>query len=114
MMIVIPISSQRGSRPIKGTGTASLARCDSLESSLERPEATPLALDTMTTDRARRALSHGGGIDGILFLLLAAAGIGTVIMLIVAGLQSAEASATRDAAAASQSMAAQSAEIGDL
>lgn len=68
----------------------------------------------MTTDRARRALSHGGGIDSILFLLLAAAGIGVVVMLIVAGLQSAEASATRDAGTASQSMATQSAEIGDL
>lgn len=73
-----------------------------------------MALDTMTNDRARRALSHGGGIDGILFLLMAAAGIGMVVMLIVAGLQSAEASATRDAGRASHSMATQSAEIGDL
>lgn len=73
-----------------------------------------MALDTMTTDRARRALSHGGGIDSILFLLLAAAGIGMVVVLIVAGLQSAEASATRDAGAASHSMAKKTAEIGDL
>jgi hypothetical protein len=73
-----------------------------------------VALDTMTTDRARRALSHGGGIDSILFLLLAVAGIGMLVMLIIAGLQSAEASATRDAGAASRSMASQAAELGDL
>lgn len=73
-----------------------------------------MALDTMTTNRARRAMSHGGGIDSILFLLLAVAGIGMVVILIVAGLQSAEASATRDAGASSRSTNSKSAEIGDL
>ena len=73
-----------------------------------------MALDTLTTDRARRALSHGGGIDGILFSLLAAAGIGMVVVLIVIGLQSAETSATRATGASQPSMNAKSAEIGDL
>lgn len=80
----------------------------------EYSETTLLAIDTLTTNRARRALSHGGGIDGVLFLLLAAAGIGMVVVLIVAGLQSAEASATRDAGAVHPAMNSKSAEIGDL
>ena len=81
---------------------------------LDKSEALPLALNTMTTDRARRALSHGGGIDSILFLLLAGAGIGMIVLLIMAGLQTAEASATRDAGTSPHSMNIKSAEIGNL
>ena len=81
---------------------------------LDKSEALPLALNTMTTDRARRALSHGGGIDSILFLLLAAAGVGMIVLLIMAGLQTAEASATRDAGTSPRNMNTKSAEIGNL
>jgi len=73
-----------------------------------------VALDNLTTDRARRALSHGGGIDGILFMLLAGAGIGLAVVLIVAGLQTAETQATRAAGQSQSTMNRQAAEIGNL
>ena len=51
----------------------------------------------MTNERARRALSHGGGIDGILFMLLAGAGIVMVVGLLILGLNTAKSNAERDA-----------------
>ena len=72
-----------------------------------------MALDTLTSDRARRALSHGQGIDGILLSLIAVAGVGVVIFLLVAGLQTAETRATRSANVNHQISAEnQSSEIG--
>ena len=55
-----------------------------------------MAIDTQISDRARRSLSHGGGIEGILFTLIAGAGIGLVVVLLIVGLRTAESNATRD------------------
>lgn len=77
------------------------------------PETCSVALDTLTTTRARRALSHGGGIDTIVFLLLAAAGVGMLVVLIVAGLQKAETNATQAAHEHSVRMHQSPAEIGN-
>jgi hypothetical protein len=72
-----------------------------------------LSLDTLTTARARRALSHGGGIDGVLFMLIAAVGVGLVVVLVMVGLQTAETQAEK-ATGQSRMSAAQikSSEIG--
>ncbi len=56
-----------------------------------------VSYDAMTKDRARLALSHGGGIDAILFALLAGAGIVVVVALLVFGFRTAERNAERDA-----------------
>ena len=54
-----------------------------------------MAIDLATSERARRALSHGGGIDGIIFMLMSAAGIGLVVILLVVAMQRAEFRATQ-------------------
>lgn len=56
-----------------------------------------LANDSTTNERARRALSQRGGIDGILFMLLAGAGTVVVVGLLIFGLSAAESNAERDA-----------------
>lgn len=55
----------------------------------------PMTQDALNTARTRRALTHGGGIDGIFFMLLAAVGIGLVVVLLVVGLRTSETQATR-------------------
>lgn len=52
--------------------------------------------DAMIKERARRALSHGGGIDSILFALLAGAGVVAAVALLVFGFRTAEGNAERD------------------
>lgn len=70
-------------------------------------------LDALTKDRARRALTHGRGIDGVLYALLAVAGIGMVGIVLVAGLRTAETQAERDAGQSSPRAASKSSEIGE-
>lgn len=66
----------------------------------------------MTNERARRALSHGGGIDGILFMLMAGAGIMMVVGLLIFGLSAAESNAERDAKKTPNTGRTKSPEIG--
>ena len=56
-----------------------------------------MSTDAMSNERVRRALSHGGGIDGILLMLLAGAVIVAVVGLFIFGLSAAESNAERDA-----------------
>lgn len=49
-----------------------------------------VALDSLTNQRIRKSLTHGGGIDGVLFTILAGVGIVTAILILIAGLQTAE------------------------
>ena len=66
----------------------------------------------MINERARRALSHGGGIDGILFMLLAGAGIAVMVGLLMFGLSAAESNAERDAKQTPTNGSRDSSEIG--
>lgn len=68
--------------------------------------------DSMQNERARRALSHGGGIDGILFLLVAGAGIVVVVGLLIFGLSAAESNAERDAEITPSTRSTDKSEIG--
>jgi hypothetical protein len=56
-----------------------------------------MSYDSTTNERARRALSHGKGIDGILFMLMAGTVILIVVGLLIFGLSTAESNAERDA-----------------
>ena len=71
-----------------------------------------MTLDTLNTDRTRRALSHGRGIDGIFSILLAGVGIGILVILVVAGLRTAETQATQDTGGIHATGNDQSSEIG--
>ena len=71
-----------------------------------------MSLATLTQDQRRRALSHGRGIDGIVFMLMAAAGIALVVVLLIAGLQTAEKQAKREAAQSRSPQANSASEIG--
>lgn len=68
--------------------------------------------DAMTKERARRAMSHGGGIDGILFALMAGAGIVVMVALLVFGFSTAEDSAERDVEHATAVENGKSSEMG--
>ena len=57
-----------------------------------------MSLDTLNNERTRRALSQGRGIDSIIFILMAGAAIGVVVVLLIAGLQTAEQQAKRGSA----------------
>ncbi len=56
-----------------------------------------MSADAMSNERVRRALTHGRGIDGILFTLVAGAVIVAVVGLLIFGLSAAESNAERDA-----------------
>jgi len=56
-----------------------------------------LAIKSPIRDRAQRSLSHGGGIEGIFYALMASAGIGLVVTLLIAGMRTAESNALRHA-----------------
>ena len=71
-----------------------------------------MSYDSLKNERARRALSHGGGIDGILFLLVAGARIVIVVGLLKFGLSAAESNAERDAEITPSSRNSDQSEIG--
>ena len=71
-----------------------------------------VSYDSLTKERIRLALSHGGGIDSILFALLAGAGIVVVVVLLVFGFSTAENNAERDAKQAKTVENGNSAEMG--
>ena len=71
-----------------------------------------VSYDSTTNERARLALSHGRGIDGILFLLIAGAGIVIVVGLLIFGLSAAESNAERDAEITPTSRNSDKSEIG--
>ena len=71
-----------------------------------------VSYDAMTKERARLALSHGGGIDTILFALLAGVGIVVVVALLVFGFSTAEYNAERDAEQAASAETGNSVEMG--
>ncbi len=71
-----------------------------------------MSYDAMTKERARLALSHGGGIDSILFALLAGAGIVVVVALLVFGFSTAERNAELDAKQTSREINGNSTEMG--
>ncbi len=66
----------------------------------------------MHNERARRALSYGGGIDGILFLLALGAAIVMVMGLLIFGLNAAELNAERDAEISPSTLSTNTSEIG--
>ena len=68
--------------------------------------------DSIQKERARRALSYGGGLNGILFLLVAGAGIVVVVGLLIFGLSAAESNAERDAEITPSSRNADKSEMG--
>jgi urea transporter len=63
--------------------------------------------------RARRALTHGNGLDGVLFTFLTLAGVALLIGLLVYSFQSAETSAERDTGGRSPAAASERTELGD-
>lgn len=68
---------------------------------------------TSSGERARRALTHGNGLDGVLFTLLTMVGVALLIGLLVFSFQSAETSAERDTGGRSPAAAIEQTEIGD-